>query len=165
MAFFYVLEDGVYVPTTQLAQSYAALNFKQENSLGIGTTSITPTSNPDNPNWIADISSRDFWGYTEDGEENLYRFTKIGIGTDVINSTLDISGSLRATEQVSFRGPLEVVGVTTFKEFVGFETNIRDSNYEDGVNLGVGKTDYRLASYPGIGVSWRPPGILKVMKQ
>ena len=159
MAFFYVLEDGVYVPTTQLAQSYAALNFKQVNSLGIGTTSIIPTSNPDNPNWIADISSRDFWGYTEDGEENLYRFTKIGIGTDVINSTLDISGTLRATEQVSFQGALDVVGVTTFKNYVGFETNIRDSNYEDGINLGLGKTDYRLASYPGIGVSWRPPGV------
>jgi hypothetical protein len=159
MAFFYVLEDGVYVPTTELAQSYAALNFKQENSLGIGTTSIIPISNPDNPNWIADIKSRDFWGYTEDGEENLYRFTKIGIGTDIINSTLDISGTLRATEQVNFQGDLNVVGITTFQNFVGFETNIRDSNFEDGVNLGIGKTDYRLASYPGIGVSWRPPGV------
>jgi hypothetical protein len=162
MAFFYVLEDGVYVPTTELAQSYAALNFKQVNSLGIGTTSIIPTSNPDNPNWIADISSRDFWGFTEDDEENLYRLTKVGVGTDSPQYQLDISGTLNATGSTTLGSELDVTGITTFKNYVGFETNIRDSNFgspDFDNELGLGKTDYRLASYPGIGVSWRPPGV------
>ena len=153
MAFFYVLSDGVYVPTTDLAQSFAALNFKQTNSLGIGTDTIIPEPNPDNPGWVADIKTQDFWGYTTDGSEDLYRFSSIGIGTDQINTTLDISGTLNATEQVTFGGQLDVVGVTTFNDNVGFKSTITD------FNEGIGKTDYRLASYPGIGVSWRPPGV------
>jgi len=159
MAFFYVLKGGTYIPTTALAQSFAALNYKQVNSLGVGTDNVNPKPNPDNPGWVADIETSDYWGFTEDGEESLYRFSNVGIKTDEITATLDISGTLNTTQEVTFRSTLEVTGITTFKDLVGFETGIRDSNYEDGFNPGLGKTDYRLASYPGIGVSWRPPGV------
>jgi len=158
MAFFYVLDEGVYTPTNALAQSFAALNFRQVNSLGIGTDNLIPKQNIDNPGWIADIETKDFWGFTEDGDESLYRFSSIGIQTDAPTRTLDIFGTLNVSSSVTFQSELDVTGITTFKNFVGFESGIRDVNFSD-VNPGLGKSDYRLASYPGIGVSWRPPGV------
>lgn len=155
MAFFYILSEGTYIPTTELAQSFAALNFKQINSLGVGTDTVLPIANTDNPAWIADIQTQDLWGYTDDGNENLYRFSNVGIQTDQITDfALDINGSLRVVETVVFESGLDVAGITTFQEDVEFQADILDSN-----NAGTGKTDYRLASYPGIGVSWRPPGV------
>lgn len=158
MAFFYVLNEGVYTPTNALAQSFAALNFRQTNSLGIGTDNLVPKQNESNPNWIADIITKDFWGFTEDGEESIYRFSNVGINTNEVNRTLDVFGTLNVSNEVTFESTLDVSGITTFKDYVGFESGIRDYNYSDS-NPGLGKTDYRLASYPGIGVSWRPPGV------
>ena len=75
--YFYIQNDGVFVPTDQLAGSYAALNIVEKNSLGIGTTTLEPRPNPDNPNWIADVNSSDLWGFTAGGD--IYRMTKVGI--------------------------------------------------------------------------------------
>ena len=158
MAFFYVLDEGVYTPTDALAQSFAALNFRQVNSLGVGTDNLIPKPNTSNPSFIADIETKDFWGFTEDDEESLYRFSKIGIQTDSPSRTLDVFGTLNVSQAVTFESTLDVTGITTFKNFVGFESGIRDFNFSE-TNPGLGKSDYRLASYPGIGVSWRPPGV------
>ena len=86
MTRFYVQDQGVFVPTDDLAQAFAALNFKDDNSLGIGTDSVIPVVNPDNPNWIADIRELDYWGYvTGVGTyAPIYRLTYVGIGTDNI---------------------------------------------------------------------------------
>jgi len=86
MTRFYVQDQGVFVPTDDLAQAFAALNFKDDNSLGIGTDSVIPIVNPDNPNWIADIRELDYWGYvTGVGTyAPIYRLTYVGIGTDNI---------------------------------------------------------------------------------
>lgn len=167
MAFFYVLKDGVFTPTEALAQSFAAINFKQGNSLGIGTTSVFPAPNPDNPNWIADVEISDFWGYSDDAgadadlpSASLFRLSKVGVGTDVVDATLDVFGTLNVSREVTFGGDLEVTGIATFKEEVTFEKPVTFKDEIVDANVSSGKTDYRLASLgPGVGVSWRPPGV------
>jgi hypothetical protein len=109
--YFYIQNDGVFVPTNQLAGSYAALNIVEKNSLGIGTTTLEPRPNPDNPNWIADVNSSDLWGYTAGGD--IYRMTKVGIQNNDPSTTLDITGTLHATQDVTFDSTLDVDGATT----------------------------------------------------
>ena len=79
---FYVQDKGVYIPTNGLAQSFSVLNFEPGNSLGVGTETVTPIVNPNNPNFISNIIQQDLWGY--DSEESLYRISSVGIGTDVV---------------------------------------------------------------------------------
>jgi hypothetical protein len=79
MTRFYVQDEGVFVPTNDLAQAFAALNFVNTNSTGIGTDNIVPSVNADNPNWIANIQSKDLWGFT--GASGIYRRTPVGIST------------------------------------------------------------------------------------
>jgi hypothetical protein len=110
--YFYIQSGGVFVPTNQLAGSYAALNIVEKNSLGIGTTSLEPSPNPDNPNWIADLNASDFWGYTVGGD--IYRMTKVGIQNNNPSTTLDITGTLHATQDVTFDSTLDVDGDVTF---------------------------------------------------
>ena len=88
MAYFYILDQGTYVPTTQLAQAYAALNFKNVNSLGIGTDTLTPLSNPDAPSWIVDIETKDLWGWDDFG--SVYRNTNVGINTAIPTGPLEV---------------------------------------------------------------------------
>jgi len=107
----FVQDEGVYIPTTGIAQSFTTLNFKQINSLGIGTDTIIPIPNPSNPTFIADIQSKDFWGFTESG--NIYRMTSVGIQNNNPISTLDITGTLHATGEVDFDSTLNVDGATT----------------------------------------------------
>jgi hypothetical protein len=115
MAFFYILKDGTYVPTTELAQSFAALNFVQGNSLGVGTDNVIPTSNVDNPGWIADITTQDLWGYTGTGSSSsVYRLTDVGIGVSEPSYKLDVSGDLHVTENIQFDSTFNVDGDVTF---------------------------------------------------
>lgn len=114
MTRFYVQDEGVYVPTDDLAQAFAALNFIQENSLGIGTDTLIPVANPDNPGWIADIKTQDLWGYVGDGNSDIYRMTQVGIMNGSPGYTLDITGTLHATESVEFDDTLDVDGDVTF---------------------------------------------------
>jgi hypothetical protein len=107
----FVQDDGTYIPVVGVAQSFTVLNFKEINSLGIGTTTITPIPNPDNPTLIADIRTQDFWGYTAGGD--IYRMTKVGIQNNNPSTTLDIAGTLHATQAVEFDSTLDVDGTTT----------------------------------------------------
>ena len=88
MAYFYILDQGTYVPTTQLAQAYAALNFKNVNSLGIGTDTLTPLSNPDAPSWIVDIETQDLWGWDSRGA--VYRNTSVGINSSIPGNPFEV---------------------------------------------------------------------------
>ena len=107
----FIQDDGTYIPVVGAAQSFTVLNFKEINSLGIGTTTITPIPNPDNPTLIADIRTQDFWGYTAGGD--IYRMTKVGIQNNNPSTTLDITGTLHATGAVDFDSTLNVDGATT----------------------------------------------------
>jgi hypothetical protein len=92
----FIQDNGTYIPVVGAAQSFTVLNFKEINSLGIGTTTITPIPNPDNPTLIADIRTQDFWGYTAGGD--IYRMTNVGIQNNDPSTTLDITGTLHATQ-------------------------------------------------------------------
>jgi len=107
----FIQDDGTYIPVVGAAQSFTVLNFKEINSLGIGTTTITPIPNPDNPTLIADIRTQDFWGYTAGGD--IYRMTKVGIQNNNPSTTLDITGTLHVTQDVTFDSTLDVDGATT----------------------------------------------------
>ena len=142
MTRFYVQDQGVFIPTNDLAQAFAALNFVQKNSLGVGTDTLIPIVNPDNPNWIANIQTQDFWGYVGSGQSAaIYRLTNVGVGTGIVferlqvgaNGTdlvvtstgrvgvgltnptfkLDVRGNLHVTQEVEFDSTLDVDGATT----------------------------------------------------
>jgi hypothetical protein len=140
---FYIQDEGIYIPSEELAQSFAVLNFLEGNSFGIGTNTIVPVVNVDNPNWIADIKSQDLWGFAGVGNSaSIYRLTNVGIGTTVVferfqvgaagtdlvvteegltgigltdpTFKLDILGNLHATAEVEFDSTLDVDGDVTF---------------------------------------------------
>ena len=116
MAKFYVQDQGVFIPTNDLAQAFAALNFVQRNSLGLGTDTLIPVVNPSNPNWIADIGTQDLWGYSGSGPTSpIYRMTNVGIQNNNPTSTLDITGTLHATGAVDFDSTLNVDGATVLQ--------------------------------------------------
>jgi hypothetical protein len=101
--YFYIQDQGVFIPTNQLAQAFAALNIVEKNSFGIGTDTLKPISNIDNPNWIADLQTKDLWGFSGSGDQApIYRMTKVGINNNSPTYDLDITGTLRATDTVRF---------------------------------------------------------------
>jgi hypothetical protein len=113
MTRFYVQDQGVFIPTNDLAQVFGAINFKQINSLGVGTDTCIPIVNPSNPNWIADIQTQDFWGYNLTND--IYRMSKVGIQNNNPSSTLDITGTLHTTGAVDFDSTLNVDAATTLQ--------------------------------------------------
>ena len=111
----YVQDEGVFLPTVGTAQTFSTLNFVQTNSLGLGTDTITPIPDPDNPTNIARIQSSDLWGYTSDlNDSPIYRMTKVGIKNQNPSKELDISGEVHATGDVDFDALLNVDGDVTF---------------------------------------------------
>jgi hypothetical protein len=111
MTRFYVQDQGVFIPTNDLAQAFAALNFVQKNSLGLGTDTLIPIVNPDNPNWIANIQTQDYWGYNLTG--NIYRMTSVGINNANPAYSLDITGTFNITGAAILGSTLDVTGATT----------------------------------------------------
>ena len=160
----YVQDEGVYIPTTGIAKSFTVLNYTQINSLGIGIDNLIPIPNPSNPNFIADIQTKDFWGYTASGD--IYRMTKVGINNNSPSYQLDVTGNANITSNLNVGGKLEVIGATTLdstletKGDATFDSTVtlKSSLYDINNSAAIGKTDYRLASV-GTGVSWRPPGV------
>ena len=108
----FVQDEGVYIPTVGAAQSFTVLNFTQINSDGIGTDTVLPIPDPDNPTEIARIQTKDLWGYTTAGDANspIYRRTKVGIHNDNPTKELDVTGELHVTGNVDFDSDLNVDG-------------------------------------------------------
>lgn len=137
MSRFYIQDDGTYVPTDDLAQAFAALNFIQENSLGIGTDTLVAVANPDNPGWIADIKTKDLWGFVGTGNTaQIYRLTDVGIGTSSPEYRLDVYGDQHVTENVQFDAELNVDGNVTFNSSTS--SSSKDTGALIVANGGVG---------------------------
>jgi hypothetical protein len=95
---FFVQSEGRYIPTDGQAQSFLTLNFVQKNSLGVGTGTLIPTANPDNPSAIANIQAQNLWGFTGSGENAaIYRLTNVGIGTINPQASLQVSNTFTVT--------------------------------------------------------------------
>jgi cytoskeletal protein CcmA (bactofilin family) len=158
----YVQDSGTYIPNPGIAQSFAVLNFKQINSDGTGTDSFTPIPNPSSPNFIADIQSKDLWGYNLSGD--IYRKTNVGINNSNPAVALDISGSANITQTLNVDGNttlnskltvsgdatlssnLRVNGISTF-------TGLLDANGGatiDNIRIGIAN-DNTIDTAPGTG--------------
>ena len=112
----YVQDEGVYIPNPGTAQTFATLNFVQLNSGGIGTDTLTPIPDPDNPTMIARIKTQDLWGHTTNASDSpVYRMTRVGIKNSSPSYDLDITGTLHATGNVQFDSQLTVNGNTLLK--------------------------------------------------
>jgi hypothetical protein len=95
---FFVQSEGRYIPTDGQAQSFLTLNFTQKNSLGVGTGTVIPTANPDNPSAIANIQVQDLWGSVGAGANApIYRLTNVGIGTANPQAALQVSNTFTVT--------------------------------------------------------------------
>ena len=109
-----VQDEGVYIPNPGTAQTFSVMNYVQINSLGFGTDTTIPIPDPDNPTMIAKIQTQDLWGYTGTGANaSIHRMTKVGIKNNLPDRDLDITGTLRATDDVDFDAKLDVDGATT----------------------------------------------------
>jgi len=142
----FIQDDGTYIPVVGAAQSFTGLNFKEINSLGIGTTTITPIPNPDNPTFIADIQTQDFWGYTAGGD--IYRMTKVGIQNNNPSTTLDIAGTLHATQDVTFDSTLDVDGATTLNSTLDVDGDVTFNSITESTNKDTGA----LITQGGVGI-------------
>ena len=109
----FIQDEGTYIPITGIARSFTVLNFKQINSLGTGIDNLIPIPSPSNPSFIADIQTKDFWGFNGSGD--IYRMTNVGIQNNNPSSTLDITGTLHTTGAVDFDLTLNVDGATTLQ--------------------------------------------------
>ena len=111
----YVQDESVYLPNNNAAQLYTTLNFRQQNSAGLGTDTIIPIPDPENPTMIARILSQDLWGHQGLGNNaSIYRMTRVGINNPNPATWLDVSGSVHATSDVDFDSTLNVDGDVTF---------------------------------------------------
>ena len=105
-----VQDEGTDLPIGGTSQLYSHLNFVQINSFGTGVDNLIPIPNPQNPTTIANIQTKDFWGFNGN---NIYRMSNVGINNNNPGSTLDISGTVHATDAVDFDSTLNVDGATT----------------------------------------------------
>ena len=125
-----VQDEGVYIPNPGTAQTFSVMNYVQLNSLGLGTDTIIPIPDPDNPTMIARIQSQDLWGFTTAGANDspIYRMTKVGINNNSPSYQLDITGTLHASGDVQFDLKLNVDGATTLNDIldVDLKTDLRD---------------------------------------
>ena len=109
----YVQDEHVDLPLGGTAQLFQWLNFTQQNSLGLGTDTVIPIPDPNNPTAIARIQTRDLWGHTNiQNDSPIYRMTKVGILNNNPAVELDVTGELHVTDDVKFDAKLEVDGDT-----------------------------------------------------
>ncbi len=91
-----VYNDEVLIGT---GQSFSAINLRTGIGSGITTDPIQAEVNTTNQ-LIADFYVYDYWDLTSSG--GIYRNTNVGIGNSNPTETLDITGTLRATDIVKF---------------------------------------------------------------
>ena len=106
-----VQDEGTDLPIGGTSQLYSHLNFVQINSQGTGVDNLIPIPNPQNPTTIANIQTKDFWGFTGN---DIYRMTRVGINNNSPSAQLDITGTVHATDAVDFDSTLNVDGNVTF---------------------------------------------------
>ncbi len=131
----YVQDEHVDLPLNGTAQLFQWLNFTQKNSLGVGTDTVIPIPDPNNPTAIARIQTQDLWGHTNiQNDSPIYRMTKVGIKNSSPTTDLDITGTVHATEDVKFDAKLEVDGDTDLnaKLDVDGETTLNQTLDVDG---------------------------------
>jgi len=121
-----VQENGVDLPIGGTSQLFSHINFVQINSNGTGVDNIVASPNSSNPTTVADIQSKDFWGYNGN---NIYRMSNVGIQNNNPSSTLDITGTVHATGAVDFDTTLNVDGQADFNStvIIDGQTTIFDS--------------------------------------
>ena len=104
-----IQDEGQEIPLAGLAQTFHTLNFVQGNSLGIGTDTLIPTAQSIPGTGIATITTFDLWGYVGSGNNApIYRMSNVGINNNNPTYTLDITGTLHATQAVTFDNTLTV---------------------------------------------------------
>ena len=125
-----VQDEGVYIPNPGTAQTFSVMNYVQLNSLGLGTDTIIPIPDPDNPTMIARIQSQDLWGFTTAGANDspIYRMTNVGIKNNNPSVELDVTGKLHVTDDVDFDAQLNVDGGTYLNDILDVDgkTDLRD---------------------------------------
>ena len=110
-----IQDEGVYLQHAGAAATFSALNFVQLNSLGIGTDTLIPIPDPDNPGFIGRIQTKDLWGTSGSGNNSsIYRMTNVGIQNNNPSATLDITGTLHVTGSVDFDSSLNLDGPAIF---------------------------------------------------
>ena len=131
----YVQDEHVDLPLSGTAQLFQWLNFTQKNSAGLGTDTLIPIPDPNNPTAIARIQTQDYWGHTNiQNDSPIFRMTKVGIKNSNPTTDLDITGTVHATEDVKFDAKLEVDGDTDLnaKLDVDGETTLNQTLDVDG---------------------------------
>ena len=112
-------DEGVYLQHAGAAATFSALNFVQLNSLGLGTDTLIPIPDPDNPGFIGRIQTKDLWGTSGSGNNSsIYRMTNVGIQNNNPSATLDITGTLHVTGSVDFDSSLNLDGPAIFNSIM-----------------------------------------------
>ena len=92
----FIQDEGRYIssstnpadPYVGAAQSFTVFNYRQINSLGLGTDTTIPIADVGNPEEIVRIQTQDLWGYVGTGNNApIYRMTKVGIKKIIHNLT------------------------------------------------------------------------------
>ena len=108
-------DEGIYLQHAGAAATFTALNFVQLNSAGLGTDTLIPIPDPDNPGFIGRIQTKDLWGTNGSGSTaSIYRMTNVGIQNNNPTSTLDVTGTFHVTGSVNFDSSLNLDGPAIF---------------------------------------------------
>ena len=140
----FVQDEGRYIssstdpanPYVGAAQSFTVLNFRQINSLGLGTDTLIPIADVGNPKEIVRIQTQDLWGYVGTGDNaSIYRMSNVGIGSSAPTVALDVIGNSGIT------------GILTIGQdaFVGASLSVTSNTFTGGI-LTVGQDAFVGAS-------------------
>ena len=118
----FIQDEGRYIssstdpadPYVGAAQSFTVFNYRQINSLGLGTDTTIPIADVGNPQEIVRIQTQDLWGYVGTGNSApIYRMTKVGIKKNNPQFDLDVNGTVNVDGDTTLNATLDVDGATT----------------------------------------------------
>ena len=140
----FIQDEGQFLPTDEnhqtvgAAQSFTTINFVQRNSFGLGTDTLRPTAaDPTAPGTgLATIFTNDLWGHNGIGNTAaIYRMSNVGIRNNSPTYTLDITGTLHATQHVEFDSTLNVDGDATFQSNVTINADNKFFKIQTNTNV------------------------------